>query len=135
MVAIDGRNLDQALGLTLRGTANLLEALGCVKAMNLDGGSSKRMVIRHETHGHKVVCLSTTEIKAAANKNNAGDAKDSGNNDNTEVEAEEVPEDMERHQAKVDSNICSDACKEAKDTAPPEPSRPVHSAILFLPPE
>ena len=130
MVAIDGRNLDQALGLTLRGTANLLEALGCVKAMNLDGGSSKRMVIRHKTHGHKVVCLSTTEIKAAANKNNTGD---------TEVEAvEHVTENMETHhkkKAEVDSNICSDACNATKDTAPPEPSRPVHSAILFLPPE
>ena len=130
MVAIDGRNLDQALGLTLRGTANLLEALGCVKAMNLDGGSSKRMVICHKTHGHMVVCLSTTEIKAAANKNNTGD---------TEVEAvEHVTDNMETHhkkKAEVDSNICSDACNATKDTAPPEPSRPVHSAILFLPPE
>ena len=45
---------------------------------------------------------------------------------------------METHhkkKAEVDSNICSDACNATKDTAPPEPSRPVHSAILFLPPE
>ena len=54
--------------------------------MNLDGGSSKRMVIfDNQTGEHKVVCLSTTEIKA-----------------NTESK--------------------------------PDPSRPVHSAILFIPP-
>lgn len=64
MVAIDGRNLDQALGLTLRGTADLLKSMGCVRAMNLDGGSSKRMYIR----GKGVVCLSTTEIKASVSK-------------------------------------------------------------------
>lgn len=137
MVAVDGRNLDQALGLTLRGTANLLDALGCVKAMNLDGGSSKRMVICHKTHGHKVVCLSTTEIKAAANKNNTGGAPEHENNGNAEVEAvEHVTEDMGTHhkkKANIDSNICSDACNATKDTARPEPSRPVHSAILFLP--
>lgn len=84
-VAVDGRNLDRALGLTLRGMSNLLKSLGCTKAMNLDGGSSKRMVIRDKQSGeHKVVCLSTTEIKANAK-------------------------------------------------SMPEPSRPVHSAILFIP--
>jgi len=85
-VAVDGRNLDRALGLTLQGTSDLLKSLGCTKAMNLDGGSSKRMVIFDEQSGeHKVVCLSTTEIKA-----NPGSKSD--------------------------------------------PSRPVHSAILFIPP-
>ena len=85
-VAVDGRNLDRALGLTLQGTSDLLKSLGCTKAMNLDGGSSKRMVIFDEQSGeHKVVCLSTTEIKANA-------------------------------------------------SVRPDPSRPVHSAILFLPP-
>jgi len=84
-VAVDGRNLDRALGLTLQGTSDLLKSLGCIKAMNLDGGSSKRMVIFDEkSEEHKVVCLSTTEIKA-----------------NSESES--------------------------------DPSRPVHSAILFLP--
>jgi len=88
-VAIDGRNLDRALGLTLQGTSDLLRSLGCYKGMNLDGGSSKRMVIYDpQQQQHKVVCLSTTEIKAS---NNGGEDK------------------------KV------------------EPSRPVHSAILFLP--
>ena len=88
-VAVDGRNLDRALGLTLQGTSDLLRSLGCTKAMNLDGGSSKRMVILDEKSGeHKVVCLSTTEIKA----------------------------DMSSGSKSV-------------------PSRPVHSAILFLPPK
>ncbi|EJK49198.1 hypothetical protein THAOC_31956 [Thalassiosira oceanica] len=85
-VAVDGRNLDRALGLTLRGTSDLLRSLGCVTAMNLDGGSSKRMAIL-QTGGHKVVCLSTTEIKAQSDDN----------------------------------------CKNKG-----VPSRPVHSAILFM---
>ena len=84
-VAVDGRNLEKALGLTLQGTSDLLKALGCTKAMNLDGGSSKRMVIfDQQKKKHKVVCLSTTEIKANAENKT-------------------------------------------------DPSRPVHSAILFLP--
>jgi hypothetical protein len=90
-VAVDGRNLDRALGLTLQGTSDLLRSLGCYKAMNLDGGSSKRMVIWDvESKEHKVVCLSTTEIKT--------------NNGNGNSESKE---------------------------AAVEPSRPVHSAILF----
>lgn len=89
--AIDGRNLDRALGLTLKGTSDLLRSLGCYKAMNLDGGSSKRMVIRDQNE-FKVVCLSTTEIKA----NNARNGND-----------------------KTGANPAI------------EPSRPVHSAILF----
>lgn len=94
-VAVDGRNLDRALGLTLKGTSDLLRSLGCTKAMNLDGGSSKRMVVWDpKLKMHKVVCLSTTEIKA---NGNGGD--DNGN----------------------------------KGEAAPELSRPVHSAILFLP--
>ncbi|MEZ6188779.1 MAG: phosphodiester glycosidase family protein [Planctomycetota bacterium] len=45
VVAVDGRNAERAPGLTLRDTARLLRALGCVRALNLDGGSSKRLVI------------------------------------------------------------------------------------------
>ena len=44
-VAVDGRNFDRSLGLTLGGMADLMRAMGCVHAMNLDGGSSKRLVI------------------------------------------------------------------------------------------
>lgn len=57
--AVDGRNAERAPGLTLRGTGALMEALGCVRAMNLDGGSSKRMVV-----GGKVVDLPSTEVVA-----------------------------------------------------------------------
>ena len=42
-------------------TAELMRALGCVRAMNLDGGSSKRMVV----NGH-TVDLSTTEVRGVA---------------------------------------------------------------------
>jgi phosphodiester glycosidase len=60
-VAVDGRNLERAPGLTLRATGRLLAALGCVRALNLDGGSSKRMVV-----GGRLVDLSTTEVVASA---------------------------------------------------------------------
>lgn len=55
--AVDGRRFDSALGLTLRGLAELMQALGCENAMNLDGGSSKRMVV-----GEAVVDRPTTEV-------------------------------------------------------------------------
>jgi len=55
--AVDGRNLQRALGLTLRGTGALLRQLGCHTALNLDGGSSKRMVVQG-----RVVDLPSTEM-------------------------------------------------------------------------
>jgi len=59
MAAVDGRNFHRAPGFTLGATARLMQALGCVDAMNLDGGSSKRMVLRGE-----VLDLPTTELVA-----------------------------------------------------------------------
>jgi hypothetical protein len=44
-LTIDGRHATRALGATLRGTARALQALGCVDAVNLDGGSSKRLIV------------------------------------------------------------------------------------------
>jgi exopolysaccharide biosynthesis protein len=58
--AIDGRNFHQAPGMTLKQTAEWMKALGCHRAMNLDGGSSKRMVVNQ-----KVVDLSSTEVVGA----------------------------------------------------------------------
>ncbi len=55
--AADGRNFGQALGLTLRDTAKLMLRLGCKDAVNLDGGSSKRMALQGE-----VLDLPTTEV-------------------------------------------------------------------------
>lgn len=55
--AIDGRDFDRAPGFTLAMTAQLLAALGCTVAMNLDGGSSKRMAV-----GGRTVDLGTTEL-------------------------------------------------------------------------
>lgn len=49
MVA-DGRH-DEAVGLTLRELATILHGLGCVDAVNLDGGGSSTMYLR----GHGVV--------------------------------------------------------------------------------
>ncbi len=55
--AIDGRNFHRAPGMTLEQTARWMQALGCTTAMNLDGGSSKRMVVQNQ-----VVDLSSTEV-------------------------------------------------------------------------
>ena len=59
LAAVDGRNIEQAPGMTLRGTGRLLQLLGCTRAMNLDGGSSKRMVVEG-----RVVDLPSTEVVA-----------------------------------------------------------------------
>lgn len=58
--AIDGRHVQRAPGLTLHATASLMKALGCERAMNLDGGSSKRMVIEG-----KIVDLPSTEVNTS----------------------------------------------------------------------
>lgn len=47
--AVDGRNFERALGMTLGDLGGLFVALGCTRAMNLDGGSSKRMLVDGET--------------------------------------------------------------------------------------
>ncbi len=58
LVAIDGRNFSRALGMTLREVASLMQRLGCIVATNLDGGSSKRMVVDGRT-----VDLASTEVE------------------------------------------------------------------------
>lgn len=67
LAAIDGRNFEHALGMTLGEVAELLAALGCHTATNLDGGSSKRMVVGGVTRD-----LPTTEI--VENTSDAGQA-------------------------------------------------------------
>lgn len=52
LVAVDGRDFHQALGLSLGGLSELMIALGCYRAVNLDGGSSKRMVVQGKTVDH-----------------------------------------------------------------------------------
>jgi hypothetical protein len=56
--AVDGRNFDRALGMTLTEVAMLLLECGCHTATNLDGGSSKRMVVRGVE-----VDLASTEVE------------------------------------------------------------------------
>ena len=59
--AIDGRDFNRSLGLTLHRTAKLMRAAGCTDALNLDGGSSKRLVVQGKT-----VDLSCTDIVSNA---------------------------------------------------------------------
>ncbi len=54
---VDGRNFEFAMGMTLGELANLMITCGCHTAINLDGGSSKRMLINGE-----VVDLPSTEL-------------------------------------------------------------------------
>ena len=58
LVAVDGRNFERALGMTLGEVATLLQALGCVVATNLDGGSSKRIVV-----GGRTLDIASTEVE------------------------------------------------------------------------
>ena len=58
LAAIDGRDLHRAPGFTLRMTADLLHGVGCTVAVNLDGGSSKRMFV-----AGRQVDLASTEVR------------------------------------------------------------------------
>ena len=44
--AVDGRNLDQSVGMTLKQVAQFMLKLDCTDAINMDGGSTKRMVVK-----------------------------------------------------------------------------------------
>ena len=55
------QRLERALGMTLGGVGRLLRALGCHVATNLDGGSSKRMVVEG-----RALDLASTEIVSRA---------------------------------------------------------------------
>jgi len=52
VMAVDGRDLNAAFGATLSQTARWLKALGCSDAVNLYGGSSKRLASSVETFGN-----------------------------------------------------------------------------------
>ncbi|MFK7931434.1 MAG: phosphodiester glycosidase family protein [Myxococcota bacterium] len=64
-VAVDGRNLQRALGLPLAALGEVLGALGCVDGLNLDGGSSKRMVVQGRAVDLPSTSLVTGEGPAA----------------------------------------------------------------------
>lgn len=61
MVAVDGRQADLALGLSLEGCAAWMQGLGCKEAANMDGGSSKRLMLLGE-----VMDAPTTEVAHAS---------------------------------------------------------------------
>ncbi len=48
LVTVDGRQPQKSVGLTIEELAKLMVELGCVEAMNLDGGGSTTMVIRNK---------------------------------------------------------------------------------------
>lgn len=70
LLAVDGRNFERALGMTLREVATVLQVLGCHVATNLDGGSSKRMVL-----GGKTLDLASTEVEQGTPGTNAKPTK------------------------------------------------------------
>lgn len=45
LAAVDGRNFKRAIGMSLSQGAALMQALGCHRAINLDGGDSKRLAV------------------------------------------------------------------------------------------
>lgn len=59
--AVDGRQFERALGVTLGHLGGLMHVLGCVVAMNLDGGASKRMIVEG-----KVQDLSASDVVVGA---------------------------------------------------------------------
>jgi len=63
LCAVDGRNFTRALGMTLAQLAECMIELGCDRAVNLDGGSSKRMVVEG-----REVDLPSTEVRSGAAK-------------------------------------------------------------------
>ena len=48
LVTVDGRQPQKGVGMTIEELAKLMIELGCVEAMNLDGGGSTTMVIRNK---------------------------------------------------------------------------------------
>lgn len=58
LAAVDGRDFERALGMSLGELGELMGLLGCVDVTNLDGGSSKRMLVEG-----RLVDLASTEIQ------------------------------------------------------------------------
>jgi hypothetical protein len=51
LAVIDGRQTGYSMGMTLRQTAELMQAVGATRALNLDGGGSSAMVLRDTETG------------------------------------------------------------------------------------
>ncbi|GMI29525.1 hypothetical protein TrCOL_g1082 [Triparma columacea] len=66
LAAVDGRDIERP-GMTLKMCGELMKCLGCVYALNLDGGSSKRMIV-----GGQVMDNTSTEVRGG------GESKDGG---------------------------------------------------------
>lgn len=48
LVTVDGRQPKKSVGMTIPELTNLMLEFGCEDALNLDGGGSTTMVIRHK---------------------------------------------------------------------------------------
>lgn len=64
-LAVDGRNFDRSVGMTLDEVARLMMHLGCTDVLNLDGGSSKRMVVKDKTVDISSVGIETGDSEKA----------------------------------------------------------------------
>lgn len=51
LVVVDGRRPNEATGMSLPELAELMKQLGCHEALNLDGGGSSELVLRHPQSG------------------------------------------------------------------------------------
>ena len=57
LCAVDGRDVERP-GMTLEMVGEVMKGLGCKDAVNMDGGSSKRMIVKGE-----VVDNTSTEVR------------------------------------------------------------------------
>lgn len=47
VVVVDGKQPKTSVGMTMSALANLMQSLGCVEVLNLDGGGSSTMVLQN----------------------------------------------------------------------------------------
>jgi exopolysaccharide biosynthesis protein len=52
LLVVDGRQWRDSLGLSIPQLAELMLSLGCVEALNLDGGGSSAMIVGNDTVNH-----------------------------------------------------------------------------------
>ena len=72
LVVVDGRHAGQAAGMSLTELANLMSGLGCRDALNLDGGGSSEMVMRHPQDGQLQVLNTPSDGRERAVANVLG---------------------------------------------------------------
>ena len=71
-VVVDGRDAPGALGMTLRELTDLMIGLGCIDALNLDGGGSSEMIARDAKTGELRVLNTPSDGRERAVANALG---------------------------------------------------------------